>query len=79
MPENDVEEDDFKYFQVQCGTFSTKIIIEQYDIIGHCAIYVSLTIINPGPLYPITQVFRNETTGITRRTLIITVESGGVR
>ena len=77
-PENEVEEDDFKYFQVQCGTFSRTIIIEQIDIIGYCAVYVSITIINPGPLNPTTEVFRNETINVSRRKLIITVGTGQV-
>lgn len=63
---------------MQCGTFSTTIIIEQYDIIGHCAVYVSLTIINPGPLSPTTEVFRNETVNVSRRRLIITAGTGRV-
>ena len=77
-PETEVEEDDFKYFQVQCGTFSTTVIIEQYDIIGHCAVYVSLTIVNPGPLSPTTEVFRNETINVSSRRVIISVGITGV-
>ena len=73
-----MEEDDFKYFQVQCGTFTTKIIIEQYDIIGHCAVYVSITIVNPGPLSPTTEVSRNENMTVSRRRLVITVGYEGV-
>lgn len=73
-----MEEDDFKYFQVQCGVFTSKIIIEQVDIIGHCAVYASITIINPGPLSPTTEVFRNETVNVIRRRLIITVGIGRV-
>ena len=76
--ETEVEEDYFKYFQVQCGTFNTTIIIEQYDIIGHCAVYVSLTTVNPGPLSPTTEVFRNETINVNRRRVIISVGVAGV-
>jgi len=72
-PETEVEEDDFKYFQVQCGEFTNTIIIEQVDIIGHCAIYASVTIINPGPVSPTTEVFRNETVNVIIRRLIISV------
>jgi len=77
-PETEVEEDDFKYFQVECGSFSDTIIIEQIDIVGRCAVYVSITEVNPGPINPTEVTLRDENPNVNRRRVIVRVESRNV-
>ena len=74
-PETEVEEDDFKYFQVECGRFTDFVIIEQIDIVGHCAVYVSITVVNPGPINPTAVTYRNESANVNQRRIIVRVQS----
>ena len=71
--ETECEEDDFRYFQINCPVFSTTIIVEQIDVVGHCAIYVSITRVNPGPLDSPTETIRDETLNVNRRRLTINI------
>ena len=77
--ETECEEDDFRYFQIECPAFSDTVIIEVIDIVGHCAIYVSTTIVNPGPLNPIAETVRNENANVNRRRVIIRIGTSRVR
>ena len=77
--DTDVEEDDFRYFQIECPAFSNTVIVEQIDIIGHCAVYVSTTIVNPGPLNSMSETIRNENANTSRRVVIITITTSRVR
>ena len=70
--DTECEEDDFRYFQIDCPVFSDTVIVEQIDIVGHCAIYVSTTIVNPGPL---NFTFRNETLNVNRRRITVRITS----
>ena len=71
--EGECDEDDFRYFEVTCPVFTETVIIEQLDIVGTCALYVSVEIVNPGPVDPTEFTFRNETITVRRRTLFVTV------
>ena len=77
--ENECEEDDFRYFQIECPAFSGTVIVEQIDIVGHCAIYVSTTIVNPGPLDSANETHRDESIDVSRRRVIITISITRVR
>jgi len=74
----DVDEDDFKYFQIQCPAFSDTVIVEVIDIVGHCAVYASTTVVNPGPTNPAGVTEREENPSIYRRRVIITVGTSRV-
>jgi len=77
--DTECEEDDFRYFQIECPAFSDTVIVEQIDIVGHCAIYVSTTIANPGPLNSVTVTVRNENPNVNRRRVIIRIGRARVR
>ena len=51
------------------------MIVEQLDIIGICALYVSVTIVNPSPVDPTEFTFRNETIEVRRRTLFVKINA----
>ena len=71
--DTDVDEDDFKYFQIQCPAFSDVVIVEQVDIVGHCAVYASTTVVNPGPTNPVAVTVRDENPSANRRRVIIRI------
>ena len=73
--DTECEEDDFRYFQIECPVFSATVIVEQIDIVGHCAIYISTTIVNPGPLNSAVDTVRNETLNVNRRRVTIRITS----
>lgn len=50
------------------------VIIEQLDLVGICALYASVTIVNPSPVDPTTVTYRNETFTVSRRTLIVKID-----
>ena len=77
--ETECEEDDFRYFQIECPAFSDTVIIEVIDIVGHCAVYVSTMIVNPGPLNPVAETVRNENANVNRRRVIIRISTSRVR
>jgi len=54
-------------------------MVEEIDIVGHCAIYVSTAIVNPGPLNPATVTVRNENANVNRRRVIIRIGTARVR
>ena len=64
----------FKYFQTECPTYTDMVLIELTDLNGISFLYASATEDNPGPLTPNT--IRNETLGVTRRTLTLNIPSG---
>ena len=76
--DTDVDEDDFRYFQIQCPAFSDIVIVEQVDIVGHCAVYASTTVVNPGPTDPADVTEREENPSVNRRRVIITVGTNRV-
>ena len=51
------------------------MIIEQLDIVGICALYVSVTIVNPSPVDPTEYTFRNETRIVRRKTLFVKIDA----
>ena len=55
------------------------MIVEQLDIVGTCALYVSVTIVNPSPVDPTEYTFRNETINVTRRTLFVKINAKKVK
>lgn len=73
--DGECDEDDFRYFEVQCPAFTETVIIEQLDIIGICALYASVTIVNPSPVDPSQYTFRNETITVRRRTLFVKIDA----
>jgi len=73
--DGECDEDDFRYFQVECPAFTETVIIEQLDIVGTCSLYVSVDIVNPSPVDPTHITFRNETFTVSRRTLFVTVNA----
>ena len=46
----DVPEDGIRYFQVECDSFSNRVLVELYDNTGTSFLYCSATEKNPGPL-----------------------------
>ena len=74
-PETECGEDDFRYFQVECAAFTDTVIVEQIDIVGHCAVYVSIEVVNPGPINPLTVTYRNEAVNVNRRRVTVRVQS----
>ena len=73
--DGECDEDDFRYFEVTCPAFTETVIIEQLDIVGICALYVSVEIVNPSPVDPTEITFRNETVTVRRRTLFVTINA----
>lgn len=63
----------FEYFQTQCSAYTDTVLVELTDLNGTNFLYVSAIEDNPGPLTENT--LSNETTGIRRRTLTLTLPS----
>ena len=64
----------FKYFRTECPTYNARVLIELTDINGTSYLYASATEDNPGPLTAST--ISNETEGVVRRTLTLTIPRG---
>ncbi len=60
-----------EYFQTSCSAFSNEVLVELIILSGDCFLYASASETNPGPLTMNT--VSNETTGIIRRTVTITL------
>ena len=60
-----------EYFQTTCAAFSQQVLVELTDMSGTSFLYASATETNPGPLTMNT--VSNTTTGIARRTVIVTL------
>ena len=73
--DGECDEDDFRYFVVTCPAFTETVIIEQLDMLGICALYASVEIVNPSPVDPTEVTFRNETITVSRRTLFVTINA----
>ena len=63
-----------EYFQTECPAYTNTVLVELTDLNGTNFLYASTTVDNPGPLTDNT--LRNETTGISRRTLTLPIPSG---
>ena len=63
-----------EYFQTECPAYNNRVLVELTDLNGTNFLYASTTVDNPGPLTDNT--LRNETTGISRRTLTLPIPSG---
>ena len=63
-----------EYFQTECPTYTDMVLVELTDLNGTNFLYASATEDNPGPLTQNT--IRNETLGVTRRTLTLSIPSG---
>ena len=73
--DGECDEDDFRHFEVECPVFTETVIIEQLDIAGVCALYVSVDVVNPTPVDPTDVTYRNENTSVGRRTLFVKVDA----
>ena len=62
-----------EYFQTECPAYTDTVLIELTDLNGTNFLYASATEDNPGPLTEDT--IRNETAGIRRRTLTLSIPS----
>jgi hypothetical protein len=70
---NEIEEDEFRFFESRCEAFSDTVMIEQIDLVGQCSLYASWSVQNPGPLDPLQTVIRNEDGTRSRRSLHLTL------
>ena len=62
-----------EYFRTECPAYTDTVLVELTDLNGTNFLYASATEDNPGPLTDNT--LRNETTGLTRRTLTLRIPS----
>ena len=57
---SEMDDDEFRYFQIECAAFSVTVLIEQTDHEGSCSLYASTVVQHPGPLDPPDVVVKNE-------------------
>ena len=67
-------EDVLEYYQAECSSFRSSVLVELIDLQGSSHLYCSAATTNPGPLTQHT--IKDETAGTTRRQCVLTLAPG---
>ena len=71
---SDVPEDILQYYQAECSSFLSSVLVELIDTQGTSFLYCSTTAANPGPLTQDT--ISDESTGVARRQCVLNLSQG---
>ncbi len=69
-----VPQDSLQYYQAECSSFTSSVLVELTDLSGASFLYCSTATTNPGPLT--SNTVRDERTGVSRRQCQLSIPPG---